>query len=1245
MALNVWSQNSGYNFGTFQERSKLALLLPVTSSTGVNFSVISGTLPPGLSLKKNTQSNLWEITGTPFEVPRGTTFKFCIRASANSQIADRTFSIDIQGADEPTILTAGGDLPAGPNSSYFVLDQSYVNFQISAIDYDTSAGQSLHYFIADNAGELPPGLTMSDTGLITGLVEPALAIKITDGDGSFDNGFYDAVVYDFGTRPSNGFSSFLYDQIYYDYSTPTNPPKKVNRNYEFIVSVTDGDSVAEQKFRMFVVADDFFRADNTYLPAGTGVYKADGTYLRAPIWKTPEYLGIVRANNYLIEKLDIYEPGGDAIIVYDFISGTLPPGITFDRNSGEIFGTLPYQPAVTKRYTFTVSATRYSPQVTENAITNRTFYIDVQGEIDSVIDWVSSTSLGTLPANFISNLRIDATTTVDNATLVYTLEDGRLPPGLTLMPDGEIVGKVNQYGSLEKAGLTRFYDTDATLLTSQLVLTASTLTPPYGSNLLLTATLSPASGTGIVTFKNNGVVLGTATVVNGVAPFVTSSLTVGSHSITATYSGSYDVKPSTSNALAVVVSTGITFINLTSSVNTESLGNTITFTVNVTSPSGLPTGVIDLKDNGTVILSSTLTNGIATFSVDTLSVGTHPITATYYTDRNFSTISSSSINIVVTPQLGTIPLSGLTVTALPGSLISYKASLTLRATTIHSNLTGDVYETVAPNLVTLSTVTGLYNRQQIVITGGGGGLAAGTYYIANAAAGVNRITVSTTLQNAINNVVVTVSSATLSNTTYSAPTPAPTGTVIFKEGSTVLGSGAVSNGIANFTTTNLAAGTHNITALYSGNTYYTTATSGSLPVVVNKLPTAISFIASSESPLYGNPFILEARVTAQAGTPTGTITIKEGNVVLGVVNLEDKLAIFTSSNRVTVGSHTYTATYSGDTNFSSSISYGVIINVQSSSVPYSANSISGSAITSELGGSRAAQYNTWTISNGSITFKGTGLPYHSYGNIDDPNIPTAQDYNLTWVYRAGEYLPAATNTPVTSQIVGMWLNGVAMFGPSAGSYAPIGMQVVQGFTYNASSEMNVALGYTFGEDAAGGHTLPNGKYHYHDGNFIPAWTTGQGGGNARPENSTGIADDLVIPYLNDGVRHPNGHSKILGISADGYPVYGPWGYIDPTNSNSGVQRMISGYQLRNSSYRYGTAAANMSMYPMGMFTQDFEYVSGVGKLDAHNGRYCVTPDFPNGTYAYFITVDSSDNPVYPYVIGNTFFSTPTDLGS
>ena len=460
MPLTVWSQDSGYSLGSFEERIqfKPALDLPTTGSlSGVNFSVISGSLPPGLRLSGN------QIIGTPFEVARPTTFKFCIRASSTAGIADRTFFMDVSGADSPTILTPAGDLPLGPENLYFVLDESYVDFQIDAIDFDTATGQKLNYFIGEDDGELPPGLTLTSTGLLYGFVEAAYAIKVTDGTGAYGDGLFDAVAYDFGSRSSNGFDSFVYDAVFFDYNTPTNPPRRLNRNYEFIISVSDGDTVARRKFRIFVVADDYFKADNTLLPASTGVYKADGTFLRAGVWKTSEYLGLHRANNYVTILLDTYPVSETTIILYSIDDeNNLPPGMQFDVGTGEIFGTVPYQPAVTRRYTFTVTATTYTPNVLEVAISPRTFYIDILGEVDSTILWLTDPSLGIVPANFISNLHIRAETTVTDAVLVYTLESGRLPPGLSLTTDGEIIGKVNQYGTEDRAGLTRFFDAPPT---------------------------------------------------------------------------------------------------------------------------------------------------------------------------------------------------------------------------------------------------------------------------------------------------------------------------------------------------------------------------------------------------------------------------------------------------------------------------------------------------------------------------------------------------------------------------------------------------------------------------------------------------------------------------------------------------------------------------------------------------------------------------------------------------------------
>jgi hypothetical protein len=97
--------------------------------------------------------------------------------------------------------------------------------------------------------------------------------------------------------------------------------------------------------------------------------------------------------------------------------------------------------------------------------------------------------------------------------------------------------------------------------------------------------------------------------------------------------------------------------------------------------------------------------------------------------------------------------------------------------------------------------------------------------------------------------------------------------------------------------------------------------------------------------------------------------------------------------------------------------------------------------------------------------------------------------------------------------------------------------------------------------------------------------------------------------------------------------------------------MKSGYQLRNITVRNTSptgqsvpAGPNVSStYPLGYFREDYEYSGGASPeiLDVHNGRFCVTPEYPNGTYAYFATVDANWNSAYPYVVGPTFYGTRT----
>jgi len=251
------------------------------------------------------------------------------------------------------------------NTAFFVLDSAPVEFQLQAIDSDLRAGEKLNYYIADNDGELPPGLTLSSDGLISGFVDPVLGLDI-DQDQGYDIDPFDSGPSDLFVVDDNGFDSFFYDTTFYGFAERTRLPKKLNRNYTFTVTVEDDVSFSKRQFSIYVVGDDFLRADNTIMKAATGLFTADNTFLRNPIWLTSGNLGVKRANNFVTLYLDVYDPNallGE--ISYnlqpfndDGTESVLPPGLELDGLSGEIAGIIPYQPAVSKEYKFTVEALR-----------------------------------------------------------------------------------------------------------------------------------------------------------------------------------------------------------------------------------------------------------------------------------------------------------------------------------------------------------------------------------------------------------------------------------------------------------------------------------------------------------------------------------------------------------------------------------------------------------------------------------------------------------------------------------------------------------------------------------------------------------------------------------------------------------------------------------------------------------------------------------------------------------------------
>ena len=507
--LNIWTQASGYTFpgisgltgnlaldtaktafdsgtttfdkGSFQERVVVNILLPVANVLPTDtFRLISGELPDGLRVEGAA------IVGVPYGAVRNKTYTFCIRAQRGTQVADRTFNLLLSGGQLPIINTDAGLLKIGPYGQPYAAGYSLVDFQLDAYDPD---GGKLTYYIAAGDGELPPGITLSLDGKLTGLTTPVPSVAtVTAGSGSYDESFYDNAFYDFGVRSTNGYDSYIYDTTDFDYSAPTRIPKTVNQTYEFLVSVSTGDVVVKRKFGIFIVGDDSFFADYTQLAGDTTLFSADVTFLKQPLWLTNSNLGVIRADNYVTLPLEILEIPDSYPVVFTLDNiNNLPPGLTFNPVGSVVYiaGRIPFMPSIAKTYNFTITASRKT-DVEPEIFARRTFTVRVIGNIDNQITWFSPTTLGTIPANFISELKVVASSSTE-AKLIYSLASGQLPPGLSLTSDGGISGKVNQYGIPNVSRLTTIDDGEFTLDQTGL----SRWPNPY-KNPLLPEGLSPA---------------------------------------------------------------------------------------------------------------------------------------------------------------------------------------------------------------------------------------------------------------------------------------------------------------------------------------------------------------------------------------------------------------------------------------------------------------------------------------------------------------------------------------------------------------------------------------------------------------------------------------------------------------------------------------------------------------------------------------------------------------------------------
>lgn len=612
----TWITPAG-TLSTLTERVIVNIPLEATSLVGpVTFTLIAGSLPRGLRIN-NSATQGGYISGSPVEVKRYTTSRFVIRASDGVDIEDRTFSINVDGTDIPVWTTQEGFLNVGPAESFFVLDNSRVDFQLVARDDDETAGDILEYFLLPMAGELPPGLSLSSSGRITGFTDPIFALEYNSNVlGGYDTAPWDVIPLDFVEAQSNGFDSYFYDNVNYDYSESSRTPRRLSRVYTFGVAVSDGVNSVNRIFKIYVVTEEFLKADNSIVQVDTTVFQADSGSGRLPLWITESDLGRFRANNYVTLFLEVYDPPtlggtityylldtnpgsyrlkstgeiitngrwevsniplefkytfkgywndttayniGDVVIFRDNVDSTvaqeeswvcqtahtgrlpavgvywnkelstttgrfnpaytsswevvipetvsaIPPGMEIDSTTGEIAGRVPYQARVSKDYQFTVMAVNFPTTLSTTTYTlignwnsytpykendtvrylgftylcikaniaqlptdtefwelgvssaEKTFTVEIVGEIESAVNWISDNDLGTIKPNQPSQVFVEAESLLYGGRIAYEFVSGTLPPGLEFIGTGNIQGKVRQFADDNGLGLTRFFE-------------------------------------------------------------------------------------------------------------------------------------------------------------------------------------------------------------------------------------------------------------------------------------------------------------------------------------------------------------------------------------------------------------------------------------------------------------------------------------------------------------------------------------------------------------------------------------------------------------------------------------------------------------------------------------------------------------------------------------------------------------------------------------------------------------------
>ncbi|MDI1355849.1 MAG: YHYH protein [bacterium] len=288
-----------------------------------------------------------------------------------------------------------------------------------------------------------------------------------------------------------------------------------------------------------------------------------------------------------------------------------------------------------------------------------------------------------------------------------------------------------------------------------------------------------------------------------------------------------------------------------------------------------------------------------------------------------------------------------------------------------------------------------------------------------------------------------------------------------------------------------------------------------------------------------------------------------------------------------------------------------------------------------------ANVQTVQYSSNFVYVSTQGIPAYITGPFQDGNPSLASAQNAIFKISLNPIQNTGTAINTTGGNIGIFINGVALFDYRDGVSWNNTTMALCGGPGNSPCpgppgtsqawNRDAVIAEKAGFDCSKAHPAM-GNYHHH-------------------QNPSAFNLDLTIIssvcnlYAADGLYKIDStkHSPLIGYAYDGFPIYGAYAFKN-ANGTGGVVRMKSSYILNTGTSR--TNGPNVSTtYPLGYFREDYQYIATSAStpdyLDAHNGRFCVTPEYPNGIYCYFATVDKNWNSAYPYVVGPTFYGTVT----